>query len=433
MAQTVKLKRSATPSAVPTTAQLDLGEVAINTYDGKMYIKKDDGTASVIEVGASSGGGGSVYFKDPVRVATIANGALATAFANGQNIDGVTLATGNRILLKNQSTASQNGIYVVNATGAPTRASDMDVDSEAQRGCTVYVQFGTANGGSNFQLVSSNASPIVVGTSTMVWGPSQGIAGYGVNSWTAPVASGSLSIAIGAGTYASGSRAIAIGQHGDYSSPVGNYSVNIGFQNTPHSTGQYSTFIGFQNSSAAGQDYAIYLGANNYHDQQAAQVYGNWGRPFSNGEIVWSTGSFASYGDAQSSLVPMRIVTTNATATELATGNGTSTTSPTTRLGLQNDSSYLFDCDIVARNTTTDTQSKVWNVKFGIRRGTSAANTALIGTPTYTVYGEDSGTTTWGVSVTADTTNGRPNISVTGEASKTIRWVANIRMTKVSG
>jgi hypothetical protein len=57
MAQTIKLKRSATPSAVPSTAQLDLGEIAINTYDGKLYIKKDDGTASVIEVGAGGGGG----------------------------------------------------------------------------------------------------------------------------------------------------------------------------------------------------------------------------------------------------------------------------------------------------------------------------------------------------------------------------------------
>lgn len=54
----IKLKRSATPSAIPTTSQLDLGEVAINTYDGKMFIKKDDGTATIIEIGAGGGGGG---------------------------------------------------------------------------------------------------------------------------------------------------------------------------------------------------------------------------------------------------------------------------------------------------------------------------------------------------------------------------------------
>lgn len=58
MAQTIKLRRSATASAVPTTGQLALGELAINTYDGKLFLKKDNGTASIVEIGA--GGGASV-------------------------------------------------------------------------------------------------------------------------------------------------------------------------------------------------------------------------------------------------------------------------------------------------------------------------------------------------------------------------------------
>lgn len=53
MSNTVILKRSATPGNIPTTSQLELGEVAINTYDGKLYIKKTaDGISSIIEVGA---------------------------------------------------------------------------------------------------------------------------------------------------------------------------------------------------------------------------------------------------------------------------------------------------------------------------------------------------------------------------------------------
>ena len=51
MAQTIKLKRSATQGAIPSTSSLSLGEVAINTYDGKMYIKKNDGSDSVVEIG----------------------------------------------------------------------------------------------------------------------------------------------------------------------------------------------------------------------------------------------------------------------------------------------------------------------------------------------------------------------------------------------
>lgn len=57
MANIIKVKRSAVPSNVPTTGQLELGEIAINTYDGKMFIKKDTGTQSIVEIGAGGGGG----------------------------------------------------------------------------------------------------------------------------------------------------------------------------------------------------------------------------------------------------------------------------------------------------------------------------------------------------------------------------------------
>lgn len=50
-APVVRLRRSATEGAVPTTAQLDLGEVAINTFDGKIFLKKDQsGTESIVEL-----------------------------------------------------------------------------------------------------------------------------------------------------------------------------------------------------------------------------------------------------------------------------------------------------------------------------------------------------------------------------------------------
>ena len=51
----IKLRRSATSGAVPTTSNLDLGEIALNTYDGKAYMKKDvGGTTSVVEIGSSA-------------------------------------------------------------------------------------------------------------------------------------------------------------------------------------------------------------------------------------------------------------------------------------------------------------------------------------------------------------------------------------------
>ena len=55
MAQTIKLKRSSVSGNTPSTSDLELGEVAINTYDGKMFIKKNDGSDSIVEIGGTSG------------------------------------------------------------------------------------------------------------------------------------------------------------------------------------------------------------------------------------------------------------------------------------------------------------------------------------------------------------------------------------------
>src|SRR6267378_1962316 len=68
--------------------------------------------------------------KGSVRAATTAAGTLASSFANGSVIDGVTLATNDRILLKDQSTGSENGLYTVNASGSPTRTTDADTNAK---------------------------------------------------------------------------------------------------------------------------------------------------------------------------------------------------------------------------------------------------------------------------------------------------------------
>ena len=75
MANSIKVKRSATPSAAPTTANLELGELAINTYDGRLFIKKDNGTASIVEVGSTLGTVTSVS----VVTANGVSGTVATA------------------------------------------------------------------------------------------------------------------------------------------------------------------------------------------------------------------------------------------------------------------------------------------------------------------------------------------------------------------
>lgn len=104
-------------------------------------------------------------WKASVRAATTTNGALATAYENGDVIDGVTLATGDRILLKDQSTGSENGVYTVNASGAPTRAVDADVSAEVTSGLAVTVTEGTVNGDRVYILTTND--PITLGTTAL--------------------------------------------------------------------------------------------------------------------------------------------------------------------------------------------------------------------------------------------------------------------------
>lgn len=108
-----------------------------------------------------------VDWKGSVRVATTANGTLASAFANGQVVDGITLVTGNRILIKDQTTGAQNGIYTVNASGAPTRAGDANTSAEVTTGMAVFVEEGTLNG--NQQWVLTTDMPITLDTTALVF------------------------------------------------------------------------------------------------------------------------------------------------------------------------------------------------------------------------------------------------------------------------
>lgn len=82
--------------------------------------------------------------KASVRVATVSAGTLASSFANGQTVDGVTLATNDRVLIKNQAAPADNGIYTVNASGAPTRGTDAN-SWNSLIGAFVFVTAGTAN------------------------------------------------------------------------------------------------------------------------------------------------------------------------------------------------------------------------------------------------------------------------------------------------
>ena len=108
-----------------------------------------------------------------VRVATTANIDLTADLENGDVLDGVTLATGNRVLVKNQTDQTQNGIYVVASSGAASRSEDANSDAEVTAGLFTFVEEGTVNGNTGYVLTSDN--PITLGSTNLVFSQFSGV------------------------------------------------------------------------------------------------------------------------------------------------------------------------------------------------------------------------------------------------------------------
>ena len=119
--------------------------------------------------------------KDSCVAATTGNITISTALNNGDTLDGVTLSTNDRVLVKDQSTASQNGIYVVGSS--PARADDLAAGSDAA-GMFTFVEQGTVNADNGF-VCTSNKGSAVTGTNNLTFaqfsGAGQVIAGNGLD------------------------------------------------------------------------------------------------------------------------------------------------------------------------------------------------------------------------------------------------------------
>lgn len=105
-------------------------------------------------------------WKESVRLVSTADVALTGGAT--LTIDGVAVANGDRILLRNQTTGSENGIYVASGIGSSyvlTRSSDADVTGDITSGLTVAAEEGTLGADKIFMLTTNN--PIVVGTTSL--------------------------------------------------------------------------------------------------------------------------------------------------------------------------------------------------------------------------------------------------------------------------
>lgn len=129
----------------------------------------DVAAAAVVDIEALQAADGASNYKAFVRASATAN--IASLASASVTQDGVTLVEGDRVLLTEQSTGSQNGIYVVGAVAggnAPlTRATDADGSSEVKPGMVVFVSEGTTRGDRWFYL-TTNAT-ITLGTTALTF------------------------------------------------------------------------------------------------------------------------------------------------------------------------------------------------------------------------------------------------------------------------
>jgi len=178
--------------SAPSSPASDYGYLYIKT-DGKIYFKNDAGTEVCLSDALQSPLSADLNFNshkgtnltDPtssqdaatkayvdglalnvgkrlsVRVATTANITISTALKNGDTLDGVTLATGDLVLVKNQSSGEENGIYVVGVS--PARSSEYDAYNE-HPGSLIAVEEGSTNA-DTLWLCTSNEGGTINSTS----------------------------------------------------------------------------------------------------------------------------------------------------------------------------------------------------------------------------------------------------------------------------
>jgi len=172
------------PVSTAQQTALDLkANLASPTFTGTVTVPAPTNDTDAVTKSYADAITQSLDIKDSVRVASTANIATASALTDGSTIDGVVVATGDRVLLKDQSTGTQNGIYTVVASGAASRSTDANTSVKVSSGMYVFVSEGTVSADMGYVLTTND--PITLATTALSFtqfsGAGQITAGTGIS------------------------------------------------------------------------------------------------------------------------------------------------------------------------------------------------------------------------------------------------------------
>ena len=222
-------------NAAVGVAKLDLSSGTFDFQSAVLQVATPSADSHAATKGYVDSVSQGLHWKDSVKVATTGNITLSGT----QTIDGVAVVADERVLVKNQSTGSENGIYLCKA-GAWARAADMNAADEFS-GAAVFVQQGTDNGDTGY--VCTNDGSVTVGTTAITFvqftGAGQLSGGDGiditgstisvnVDDSSIEISSDALQIKGGGVTNAMLAGSIANGKLANSSVSLGGVSVSLG-------------------------------------------------------------------------------------------------------------------------------------------------------------------------------------------------------------
>ena len=344
--------------------------------------------------------------KESVVVATVVNGALATVYENGDIVDGVTLTTGDRILLKNQTAGAENGIYVVKPTGTPRRSDDANSVINIVQGIYVFVTEGTTNGGTSWILNTDN--PITPDTTSQNW-----IRGKGdtVEDLTGGESSTFIIDGIDSANpvnYLEVSNA-STGNDPDIAAAGTDTDIDVSL--TPK--GNAGVIIGGSSATAT-----IDITASNVLD-----IDGTGGLILPDGTTAQRPGSPVDGTiryNTDLNIIESRV---NGAWNNLSFGISTLQTTDATKVNIATGALVPGEVStIVAEGQGIESASGdvYWFTISGAVKNITGT-TSLVGTPNI-IEDSDIGASTWTVGLEADDTGDNWELTVTGQASKTIDW-----------